>query len=45
MQTRYAFLRNLLLTGGAIFAAFGTSTFAAEVTPQRLLNPRSRRTG
>ncbi|HEV7984174.1 MAG TPA: PQQ-binding-like beta-propeller repeat protein [Xanthobacteraceae bacterium] len=39
MQPRHAFLRNLLLTGGAICTLFGTSTFAAEVTPQRLLNP------
>src|SRR5271168_4588915 len=38
MQTRHAFLRSLLLASGAIFAAFGTSTFAAEVTPQRLVN-------
>src|SRR5271168_1367475 len=38
MQTRHAFLRSLLLASGAIFAAFGTTTFAAEVTPQRLVN-------
>src|SRR5258706_5456127 len=38
MQTQYAFLRSLLLTGGAIFAAFGTNTFAADVTPERLVN-------
>jgi alcohol dehydrogenase (cytochrome c) len=39
MQTRHAFLRGLLLTSGAMLAAFGTNTFAAEVTPERLLNP------
>ena len=39
MQTRHAFLRGLLLTSGAMLAAFGTSTFAADVTPERLLNP------
>jgi alcohol dehydrogenase (cytochrome c) len=38
MQTRHAFLRSLLLTSGAILVAFGTSAFAAEVTPQRLVN-------
>ena len=38
IQTRHAFLRSLLLTGGAILATFGTTTFAAEVTPQRLVN-------
>jgi alcohol dehydrogenase (cytochrome c) len=32
-------LRSLLLTSSAILAAFGTNTFAAEVTPERLLNP------
>jgi alcohol dehydrogenase (cytochrome c) len=39
MQTRHAFLRNLLLAGSAIFAVFGTTAFAADVTPDRLANP------
>jgi alcohol dehydrogenase (cytochrome c) len=39
MQTQQAFLRSLLLTGGALFGAFATSTFAADVTPERLTNP------
>jgi alcohol dehydrogenase (cytochrome c) len=31
--------RNLLLGSGFIFVAFGTSAFAADVTPERLANP------
>ncbi len=38
MQTKHASLRNLLLAGGAIFAAFGAGAFAADVTPDRLAN-------
>src|SRR5215813_15073857 len=38
MQTRHASWRNLLLAGCAAFAAFGTSAFAADVTPERLVN-------
>src|SRR5271168_4604938 len=37
MHTRRVSLRRLL-AGSAVFAAFGTSAFAAEVTPERLVN-------
>jgi alcohol dehydrogenase (cytochrome c) len=37
MQTRHASLRNLLLAGSAVLA-LGTSAFAADVTPDRLVN-------
>ncbi len=39
MQAQHAFLRSLLLTSSALFGAFATSTFAADVTPERLTNP------
>jgi alcohol dehydrogenase (cytochrome c) len=38
MRTRHISLRNLLLGGGFIFAAFGTGAFAADVTTDRLAN-------
>jgi alcohol dehydrogenase (cytochrome c) len=38
MRTRHISLRNLLLGGGFIFAAFGTGAFAADVTADRLAN-------
>src|SRR6266567_3647332 len=38
MQSRHAYLRSLLLAGSAALAAFGTGAFAADVTPQRLIN-------
>jgi hypothetical protein len=38
MKTQHTSLRNLLLGGGFIFAAFGTGAFAADVTPDRLAN-------
>jgi hypothetical protein len=38
MQTKHASLRNLLLAGSAISAAFGAGAFAADVTPDRLVN-------
>ena len=38
MKTRLASLRSFLLGGGLIFAAFGTGGFAADVTPERLVN-------
>jgi alcohol dehydrogenase (cytochrome c) len=38
MQRQHASLRNLLLAGSAVFAAFGTSALAADVTPERLIN-------
>src|SRR5271154_648964 len=37
MHTRRVSLR-LLLAGSAIFATFGTGAFAADVTPDRLVN-------
>jgi len=39
MQAQHAFLRSLLLTSSALFGAFATGTFAADVTPERLTNP------
>ena len=38
MQTHRLFLRNLLLGGGFVLAAFGTGALAADVTPDRLVN-------
>jgi alcohol dehydrogenase (cytochrome c) len=38
MKAQHTSLRNRLLGGGFIFAAFGTSAFAADVTPDRLAN-------
>ena len=38
MHAPHAFLRNLLLAGTAIIACAGTASFAADVTPDRLVN-------
>ena len=46
MQTQHTSLRSLLLASGAIFAAFGATAFAADVTPSGSPMPtRSRATG
>jgi alcohol dehydrogenase (cytochrome c) len=38
MQAKCASLRNMLLGGVSVFAAVGTGAFAADVTPDRLVN-------